>query len=450
MKKLTATIFALLLPCAASAGVFTANITATDPAGVAQTKAFEFDQAENFFDQLTNKGFTQAFPGYDSTWKVQAVTTYQGVPVNVTLDAGSNKLLLDIPSIGVSQPFDGASRGESTKALENYLRNDTDGVYSKILEYQVASTPNSQIAGNPTSLQGQLVTSTFNNAVNVGSGSTGTSTSSGSTSGSSSGSSSSSSASGSSAAAGSSSGNPVVFGLGGGNYTQKSGNNAALDVSVFNVPISKAFNIDSEDPRKKLLVNAQFNYITVNQSASFQGSLGLGYQHPVTDNWSLIPTVSYGAIGSQDLATLGQIFSSSIASNYQLKTGEVTTGLVNMFGYFKTLPLSIQGVASSDPNINNYVFKNGIFPSKVLPFKVFDHSVKATAILTDTEFLGSKVFVRQYNEVGVEFSSIDSIHWLDRATFGMADSFSLSAKYVFSLEDTNRFQGYEIGLGYSF
>jgi hypothetical protein len=426
MKKLTAAILMSLLPYCAFAGVFTANITGTDLSGKAQSKAFEFDQAGSFFDQLTNKGFKQAFVGYDSSWKIEATTVYQGVSAIVTLANNSNKLLLDMPGIGVTKTFDGTSRSQSTKALEAYLRNDTDGVYTKILEYQVANTPNSQVAGNPTSLQGQLVTSTFNNAATVG-------------------------GSGSANASPHSVGSPVVFGLGGGNYTQKSGINPALNVSVFNVPVSKAFEVDSADPRKKLLVNGQFNYITVNQSASFQGSLGLGYLHPVNDNWSLIPTVSYGAIGSEDLATLGQIFSTSVASNYKFNmAGDVSTSLVNMFGYFKTLPLSIQGVASTNPNINNYVFKNGIFPSKVLPFKVFDHGVKATAILTDTEFLGSKVFVRQYNEVGVEFGSIDSIRWLDRATIGMADSFSLSAKYVFSIEDPNRFDGYELGLGYNF
>jgi hypothetical protein len=436
MKKLTASLLMSAFPYCAFAGVFTADITVTNPDdGISQTKAFDFDQANNFFDQLKNKGFQREFQGYDSTWAVQANTIYQGVPINVSLQENSNNLILNIPNIGVTKVFDGSSRNDTTKALENYLRNDVDGTYSKIVEYQVASTPNSQLAGNPSSLQGQLLSNSFSNATNISST---TNTSSSRSSNTSSNHSTLSSA------------NPIVVGVAGGTYVQRSAAGKSVDVSIISVPISKAFSIDSDDPRKQLLVNGQFNYITVGQASSFQGSLGLGYKHPITDNWSLIPSVSYGAIGSQDLASLGQVFSASIASNYRFNVGEYDTTLVNLFGYYKTLPLSINGLISSDPNINNYVLKNGIMPSHILPFKVFSHDVKAKAIFTDTEFFGSTVFISQYNEVGMEFSTINKVDWLNKATFGLADSLSLSAKYVFSIQDPNRFEGYDIGLSYDF
>jgi|GEM_PF-785701 len=441
MKKLTASLLISAFPYCAFAGIFTADITATNPDnGISQTKAFEFDQANNFFDQLRNKGFQREFEGYDSTWKVQANTIYQGVPINVNLEENTNKLILDIPSIGVTETFDGTSRNDTTKALENYLRDDIDGTYTKIVEYQVASTPNSQLAGNPSSLQGQLLSSSFSNATNISSTTSTSSTSSTSSE------SSKTSNSGSTV----SSANPIMVGVAGGTYVQRSAAGKSVDVSIISIPISKGFSIDSDDPRKQLLVNGQFNYITVGQASSFQGSLGLGYKHPITDNWSLIPSVSYGAIGSQDLASLGQVFSASIASNYRFNIGEYDTTLVNMFGYYKTLPLSINNLISSDPNINNYVLKNGIMPSHILPFKVFSHDVRAKAIFTDTEFFGSTVFISQYNEVGMEFSTINKVDWLNKATFGLADSLSLSAKYVFSIQDPNRFEGYDIGLSYDF
>lgn len=433
MKKLTASLLLSALPAYAFAGVFTADITVTNPdTGKPQTKAFDFDQANNFFDQLKNKGFQREFQGYDSTWKVQANTIYQGVPINVNIEENTNKLTLDIPSIGVTKAFDGTSRNQTTKALENYLRNDVDGTYTKIVEYQVASTPNSQLAGNPSSLQGQLLSSGFSNAANI-SPSTNSSTSKTST-----------------GSPKTHSTNPTVVGVAGGTYIQRSNSGKSVDVSIISIPISKAIGIDSDDPRKQLLVNGQFNYITVGQASSFQGSLGLGYKHPITDNWSLIPSVSYGAIGSQDLASLGQVFSASIASNYRFNIGEYDTTLVNLFGYYKTLPLSINNLISSDPNISNYVLKNGIMPSHILPFKVFSHDVRAKAIFTDTEFFGSTVFISQYNEVGMEFSTINKVDWLNKATFGLADSLSLSAKYVFSIQDPNRFEGYDIGLSYDF
>jgi len=440
MKKISVTIILSLFPYCAFSGVFQADITVsnfnskTNSYEYPETQNFDFDTAGNFFDQLTNKGFSASFPGYNSvTSIVSAKTLYQGVDINVTLPAGStnsSKLILEIPVLGVTKSFTRAKRSDATDAMEDYLRNDTDRTYSRILEYQVANTPNSQIAGNPTSLQGQLVSSTFDYATNIPPSSP------------------SSSASGTSSGAGGAgakgSSNPTLVGVGGGTYTQK-----GLEVSIISVPISKAFGIDSDDPRKKMLINGQFNYVTVGQAASFQGSLGIGYMQPITDNWYLIPSVSYGAIGSVDLASLGQIFSTSLSSNYQFNFAGYDISFVNMFGYYKTLPLSIGNVASSDPNIDNYVFKNGIFPSKVVPF-FFGHDVRIKGIFTDTEFTGSEVFVRQYNEVGIELSSVKKIDWLETVSFGLADSFSLSGKYVFSIENPNNFEGYEIGMGYDF
>jgi hypothetical protein len=179
--------------------------------------------------------------------------------------------------------------------------------------------------------------------------------------------------------------------------------------------------------------------------------LGLGYQHPLQDNWQLIPSLSYGVIGSRDLATTGQIFSTAITSNYQFKMGDTPTSVVNMLAYYKTLPLAISGAAvASNPNVDNIVFKNGIFPTTNLPFKIFGHNLKIKGIFTDTELFGSSVFLRQYNELGFELISIDKAAWLDKITFGMMDSLSLSAKYIFSIENSNRLQGYDIGMSYNF
>lgn len=443
MKKITASLILSLFPYCAYSGVFQADITVSNSPTDTSTKTFDFDNAENFFDQLTRNGIKNAFANYTDNSAVTSVTRYQGINIDIILPQGSstNDLILNIPELNFTKTFTGTNRSDTTTQMKNYLKNDTDGVYTNITKYQIANTPNSPVAGNPASLQGQIVGSTFNNAVNIPT--TGVTTSSSSGTGntiSGSGSSSSNNAN----TAGSASPNPIIVGIGGGTYSQK-----GLEVSVLNIPISKAFGIDSDDPRKKLLVNGQFNYITVGQAASYQGSLGIGYMHPVTDNWYLIPAVNYGVIGSQDLASLGQMFSTSISSNYQFKLGSYDVGLVNMFGYYKTLPLNIAGVASSDPDINNYVFKNGIFPSKVVPF-LWGHDLLIKGIFTDTEFTGSKVFVRQYNEVGVEFSSVKKVKWLDKVSFGLADSLSLSGKYVFSIEDPNNFEGYEIGMGYNF
>jgi len=425
MKKLTAITALTLFPYCAFASLFDATITVIDPDDKVfpPSKSYSLDTANNFFDQIKEKGFSSTFEpfGYTNKWGVKIETVYQGVPINVTYNENSKALIMDIPSIGLTgKTFNGTSRNDSNKQLEKYLRNDIEGTYSKIIEKQVSDTGTSQVAGNPTSLQGQLVSSSFNNASNANNASTSTTSGGGSSS------------------------NPFMAGVGGGTYTQK-----GVNVSVISVPVSKGINIDSNDQRKKLLINGQFNYITVDQASSFQGTVGLGYMHPITDHWYLIPSINYGAIGSQDLASLGQIFSTSLSSKYDFDVADYHVDFVNMFGFYKTLPLSIGGVVSSDPTIENYVFKNGIFPSKIVPF-LFGHDVRVKGIFTDTEFTGTKVFVRQYNEVGIELSSVRDVEWLKKASFGLADSLSLSGKYVFSIEDPNNFEGYDIGISYDF
>jgi hypothetical protein len=52
--------------------------------------------------------------------------------------------------------------------------------------------------------------------------------------------------------------------------------------------------------------------------------------------------------------------------------------------------------------------------------------------------------------IGIEINTLEQVKWLDTVTFGMADALTLSAKYVFSIENPNRLEGYDIGIGYDF
>lgn len=428
MKKITATILLSLSAgsvCADS--LFDALITVTNPkGGASQTKDFQSDVAKTFFADIKDKNIASSFSGYNDSWAVSSQDKFNGVAITGSFAAGSKVLKMNMPGIGVNNlTFAGYSRDNSVKLMETYIRNNTNGIYTKMLDYQIGHTGSSQVSGNPTSLVGLSVAGTFTDAVNLPiHGSTTASTSS--------------------APHMAAMGNPLFVGVTGGTYTQ----GGHTPISVFNVPIRSSFGVDSNDPRKKVLINGQFSYITVNQASSYQGHFGVGYMHPINDNWYLIPNFSYGIIGSSDLATAGQILSTSLSSNYQFKFRGVDMGLVNMFAYYTSLPLTIGGLVNSNPNIDSYVFKNGIFPSKV--FNVYGHDVRIKGIFTDTEFTGSKVFIRQYNELGLEFSSVKPLKWLGTATKGFVDSLAFSAKYVFSIENPNNFEGYDLGLSYDF
>jgi len=422
MKKFSARLLLTLLagfPICGFSQIFQTDITVTNADSTTDHRRLTYHRAQNFFDDLSNNGFRRLFSIYNENSQVTANTLYNGVAVNVSFQHNSNTLVFNVPSLGITETFTERTRGQATTALENYLRNDTNGTASRIIEYQVRHTGTSQIAGNPTSLQGQTVSNNFDVAATAPTAPTDRTAN---------------------AAV------PPLFAVGvaGGMYTQ-----GDQDVSIINVPLSYAVGVDSDDPRKKLLLNGQVNYVTIGQAESFQGGLGVAYSHPLSDNWSLIPGVSYGVIGSTDLASLGQLFSTSVASNFRHKIGDYTLSVLNMFGYYRTLPLNVAGIASS-PDINNYVIKTGFFAERVLPFPIFGHHLNVKSIFTDTQFLGTRLFVEQYNEVGMQFNTVDKVKWLDTVTFGLADTVNMHAKYVFSIEDPNSFEGFDIGFSYAF
>jgi len=189
--------------------------------------------------------------------------------------------------------------------------------------------------------------------------------------------------------------------------------------------------------------------VTVGNSSSYQGGLGVGYRHPVSDQWYFTPRVSYGVIGSPDLISLGQILSASLTSDYEFNVNDYTFSVANMFGYYKTLPLNVAGI-NMDPDIDNYVLKNGFFASRMLPFELFSHKLRLKGFFTDTEFFGSNVYARQYNEIGFQIDALGKVEWLDKVTFGLAEGISFSGKYIFSIENPDSLDGYDLGLSYDF
>ena len=440
MKKITAIAMLSLMPYGAFAQVFKAEITVFNPDHIdepSRTKTLRFNEATNFFDQLSTGGFKRAFGDYyNSKTLVEAKTNYRGLPMDIAFDPKTSNYTLSIDKIGIkNKSFKGISNKAASDKIERYFRHNEENVMGKVEKWLTgnsSATVVDPIVTGGLGGGGGIVTPSFDiNPFPSPSTNQPTVTTT-------------AKPIGSTKSSGSQIGTGLAVGVGGGNYTR-----GGSDISIFSVPLSTSFEIDSSDPRKKLLLNGQFSYITLDQAETYQGSVGLGYMHPLTDNWYLIPSVNYGAVGSKDLATAGQLFSTSIASHYQHKLGEYTLSMINHFGFFKTLPLEV-GNFSNDPDLSNYIIKNGFFVSRNLEQKIFGHTVNVKGIFTDTEFLGSKLFVRQYNEVGVELNTVDKVKWLNSLTFGMADSLTFSAKYVFSVEDSNKFSGYDIGIGYDF
>jgi hypothetical protein len=69
------------------------------------------------------------------------------------------------------------------------------------------------------------------------------------------------------------------------------------------------------DPRRQLTISAP-SPTPVEGGKVYSFNPGVSYRIPMNDNWALTPAVGYGLTGSVELASLGQMVSGSLTSSY--------------------------------------------------------------------------------------------------------------------------------------
>jgi len=368
--------------------------------------SYSGSSAESLIDQFDEAQLKNHFKGYynKNTSKGLFIADFRGLEMRLSYpNRNSSRMIFEVPSLGIRETFNGATRDESNDQLKDYLKQDGDRILKKLVE-QSAVSP---IAGNPSSAQTQMAEDEFN----AGTG-------------------------GSYTVDFAHKASTMGLGLQLGRYQQD-----GHQVNAFTVPLSYTFSMKKG---KELTFRMPITYVEVEGAKSYSAVLGVSYKTPVNERWALTPSLSYGVAASEDLGAAAQMASLSLTSNYMLYKGEMyTVSMGNMFGYFKTLPVSI-GDYSIDVDLTNEIVRNGIVVSRPIG-KIKNTKLTIDAFVTDSRVLGDEVFVDQFNEIGFVIGPQKGM-WKDDLRHSSQD-FGIGIKYLRTNADIS---GFQLTLGYKF
>jgi hypothetical protein len=350
---------------ASAADLFTIDGTVTST--VSQSRHLGFSRAEDALDAVKGSNLHSYFSNYSGTEITVMHMDYRGLEMHLGYVApGSTALLFDVPSLGIEQTFNGATRDESQRLYADFMKKSGGDLLSRIQKKLVEVSPSDPIAGNPNSLMGRMVSNDFATAFNDVASDIGTRD-------------------------GKASG---VAGIG---LQYASLRQNGIDNRNITLPLSYTVRNDI-DPRRQLIFNLPLSYSDVAGAQGYGAGFGVAYRLPMNDSWSLTPALNYGVAVSRDQGAVGQAVSGSLASTYVWRRSNFDVALGNMLGYYRTLKLSAGGY-SYDPGIANTVLRNGVMLSQ--PVNVMGRKMSLEYSLIDTKFFGSALYDMHYDEIGV-------------------------------------------------
>ncbi|MDD5271974.1 MAG: hypothetical protein PHU14_04570 [Methylovulum sp.] len=413
MHTCTKLVSAIALLCATQAALADNFLTTVTLGGITRSLGFaSFDDAIKAANHPEN--YQALFPGVKSTVGADIIMDFKGLPIEFHKVSTTN-VIVTIPGLGVKESVvvsaSGGVSGSLSKQLDTKVENLVRS-YNAAINKQLAKVDSADpIGGNPSSLMGIMV----ENAYLLG---TTDDWSTGSTK--------------KAALA-----NRFDGGVRYGHYDL-----SGKSVDTFTMPLSYTFKLDD---RQQIIVSAPFTYIDTQGAQSYDGGAGFAYKYRMNSKWVLTPAVAYSLRGSFDLADAGHVASGTLTSKYtfdleSLDPNSLKLTVGNMAGYYTTLPFTIKGY-SVDPNLQNYIIKNGLSLSKNVNGDYYGHKLNVAANFTDTEYFGSHFFVDQYNELGISIKAVNDQHWLS--------ALSLAGNYLFSATGKD-VSGYRVSLTYQF
>lgn len=403
-----------VMPFFAFADVFDITINAD---GYGNTYYQSFNTLEDMIDKLDAEEIASHFVGYDEENTGASVTmNFRGLPITAEFVTNSSTLNVRIAAIDLDLTFSGSDRDDSVDQLQDWFEKDGGDALTRLQQALVEETATDPIAGNPTSLMSRMVAMDFDAAfrsdsvieINTPSGSSAPELNA----------------------------NMISVFARYSNYT-------ANGVRSKEYALPLAYTIRFNGSKNTLAIRMPISMVDVEGSQAGNLGLGLALGYHINDDWKITPAVGYGAVGSIDLGSVGQIVSGSVTSSYTFHIKGYDLNMGNMAGYYQTIPFKY-GDYDFDPDIQNTVVRNGL--NLVIPVKK-ESGLSFDVFATDTRYFGSELYIDKYNEVGFSFGydkgktketakGLKSIHKRLRA----------GLTYMFA-EDAH---GYTVNGGYSF
>ena len=363
---------------------------------------------------LESDGLEDVFPNYSDQLPAIVDIGFRGLPLRVTYEGSG--LTLSIDELGVIEQFDEGDRRASEDALGEYLENDTDGTLSAILNWAVSNTATDPVAGNPSSLQGQMIAGDFRIGTDLDPG--------GSVS------------AGGAGAGEEREGRASVLGLG-----ARFGRYSVGDDDVTTIELPFQYVLPLADPRYAVIFDAPLTYTEVNGADSWAGSIGVGFRYPVLTNWDLTPSVRAGIVGSEDLGTLAATYTASLSSNLTFDLGAVGLTIGNMISYVETTDAGEVDGYNASYDLQNTVFRNGFEVATPIGGTIFGLPMTAQGSVVNTQITGDDVFIDNYTDFAISIGTEESRNGLTW------DSLRLGLTYTTGVND---YESFRLNFGYRF
>lgn len=398
-----------------------------------------WNQSYDSFDLLVNTyksdaELMQAFPGYDPKKGSSAVLNNLGVEMLFQVDklsSSQTRVSMTIPATGYTKTYVADSR----QAAANLLKEDIKAQYSAIQQAIAKTTPNSLTAGNPSSVQSQMVASQFDQGFISGASqvigsapatSSGTTSSGGPTAGGS---------AGGAVQQGLRSSSLVGLGLNIRRFRQDD-----IPVQTYGLPLSYGWQFDENDERRKITLSLPLMGGTVGDIKVFSAQASLAVGIPMDERWTLTPSIAYGVAGSLGLAQAAHQAGVALTSAYKWDLPDgATLAMGNMVAYYNTLKMRVDEY-TSNPNISNVVLRNGLMYAMPVEGSWFGaEKLTAEFSIVNTQYLGTELYVKSSNEIGVTLGTSKNI-------LGAQRQLRVGLTYVFAKDAS----GAGINLGYWF
>jgi hypothetical protein len=175
-----------------------------------------------------------------------------------------------------------------------------------------------------------------------------------------------------------------------------------LTVKSLTIPFSYVLRSDL-DPRRQFSIALPLTLVDVDGARATQGTLAASVRQPLAKDWALSASVGYSVVDSKDLGAAGQIGSFAVTSSYVIRTDSGDLGIGNMVGYYRTISGTINGIDTGS-GIANTAFRNGLLWSMPAP-QWIGQALSVEFTLTNTHYLGSELYLRNYSEVGVSLGT---------------------------------------------
>lgn len=400
-------LLGLGLVSSAKADLFRFDVTVDN-----QNQVRTYKKAEDVIRAAESDELRRLFPTYSQTASVvDARIGFRGLPMQVSFPVSqSSRLVFNVPSIGLSREFIGANRDASIDMLVDFLESDGGDLLSRLQAELARVSPTDPVAGNPSSLQGMIISQDFA-AAGFGLGN---------------------SSVGSAVATAQDRQNRMEIGIRAGTFTT-----GEFSGQSYTLPLSWTMRMD--DPRYQLQIRLPLTYTTTEGAESYAANLGIGFQFPLSDNWYLTPQVSYGATGSIDQGSVGQLGAGTLTSRYEIDFDSAKLTIANMIGYMQAIPLSA-GDFRYDPDLKNTITKNGLMVELPVGMELLGRGTSLQAAGAVTHLMGDDLYLNTYYDLSLTFGTRNS------GSSSLIDMLRLGVAYTFG-DDYNSVTA---SLGYQF